>query len=578
MSGKPSPTATVNYHFVTGNPQSETEKRNVRTIVRSNASNRRWMLVRETAARGKKKTDDDQSKEWQESASDASKSSSKATTEIRRKPRKQRVNGKHAMRQQSVARTSTDGMVESAHELTRQQWTASIERTTGPAEIVNLSQNFFGSMPMSEVSKQSIRKMLQGTAASYAQLFPSGKGASVSRMSRDWFQQCMRTSGILHTALFCQAMRAQAVRPGWRAIPANELVICQTEAVRAIAHKLTQAETACDDESIRIVFSLAWHGSIKQDPPAKSPKQSPLADLQSLRLFMGTIACDPIHYQGLMNMLNVRGGLEKVDMPGLAFLVSYGDILTASCNLSRPIYSYGSYAQHASEARIDDEWLYSIQRVDHVLNTLGGGFSILHACLPPDRASKLQSIGSILADLTRASHNFLTGPPEERNKAVMADQRNMAQHTLMTASLLPIDIFVKRDLYELCWYAMVAYSFMAVFPLAPAAARFDRLAQFIQTALSNHLQVANWHDTPQLMLWSAVMGALCATGTFHREWYIRLLQRERHSLGICSWQILKLKLMDFLWFPCVSDTDGEDLWAEIDQLDRISVFNPSADG
>ena len=542
------PPKASNFHFVTGNPQSETEKRTVRTIVRSNASNRRWRQVRETKAKSQALTQIDNDSSSDYSNSERLSIEDVPCNEVSRldlQTKKRRLAERSARRQNRALLNGTSTQLEN------------------PTKVVNLSQNYFGIMPTSSVSKQSIARMLQGTATSYSQLFPSGKGSSVSPMAKDWFQQCLTTRGILHTALFCQAMRAQAARPGWSAMPGDELMLCQTEAVHAINDKLSQAATACDDESVRIVFSLTWHGASKHDPPSRTPRQSPLANLQSLKMFMGIIACDPVHAQGLDNMLEVRGGLDKVAMPGLAFLVSYGDILTSSSNLTRPRWKYGSYAQYSADAAAGDEWRRTTQRPDHPLAALGVGFSVLHSWFQSEKASSLRRAFKKIADYTRASHDFILSRPEDRNQAVMADQRNSVQHNLLSLCPTNEDYFSGRDLFELCWLAGIAYSSIATFPLAPNAARFDRLARLIRMNLASRTVLQRWSQAPELVLWITVIGALCAIGTNDRDWYVNLLQQETRQLAISTWQALKLKLMDFLWFPISSDEDGDELWTEV---------------
>jgi len=556
MSTKPQ--KKVNFYFVTGNPQSEIEKRTVRTIVRSNASNRRWRQVRETQAKFKSQL---QIGDGSISGPSNSKALASETSAL-----DEETNGhiQQAKKQRLVARTLRRQSNASGNER--------LLRSECPREVFNLSQNHFGLMPTSNVSKQSITRMLQGTAASYAQLFPSGRNSAVSQMARDWFQQCLATRGILHTALFCQAMRAQAARPGWSAMPSTELMLCQTEAVHAINDKLLQAATSCDDESVRIVFSLTWHGAVKKDVSPRTPKQSPLADLQSLKMFMGIIACDPFHARGLDHMLRVRDGLSNVEMPGLAFLVSYGDILTSSCNLTRPTWSYGSYARYNKDAAIDDKWLWMTQRADHPLVALGHGFSALRLWLPCERASQLQLVFNNMADYTRASHDFILGPPGDRNRALMADQRNSVQHSLLSLRLAEDETFLERDLFELCWLAGVAYSSIAVFPLAPNAARFDRVAHLLKENLGRPLVLQNWSKATDLVLWITVIGALCAVGTSDRDWLVHLLTQEVERLGISTWRTLKLRILRFLWFPLTSDVDGEELWAEVRRCGRPFVW------
>lgn len=554
------PHKKINFHFVTGNPQTDSEKRTVRTIVRSNASNRRWRLVRETAA--KSKADGEASIE----PSSSPESSNGAASH--RSSAEPDDNNKLSNRQRLANRD--------ARRLSRTSPTEERSPVTSPVKTVNLAQHFLGIMPATHVSMQSLNRALQGTAASYAQLFPSGRNSLVSQMAKDWFLQCLRTSGILHTALFCQARRAQAARPGMVTMSGNELMLCQTEAVHAINKRLSEQATGIDDESLRIVFSLTWHGPAKQQPALQTPRQAPMSDLQSLRLFLGIIACDMVHFRGLERMVAVRGGLDTIKMPGLAHLISYGDILTATTELRRPSYDYASYAQYVPEAVIDDDWLNSTCRTDHPLITLGNGFEALHVWIPYERATSLQLVLNSMANYIRASDDFIRQAPMERNKALMSDQRNMTHHQLLSLCLDPQEGFEGKDLFEVTWLAAVAYSMISVFPLAPNAARFDRLAQLIRCKMCNPLLTSHWSRAPDLVLWIMVVGALCAIGTNDRIWYVNALKQERNRLGMMSWMNLKLRLMEFLWFPLASDADGLELWDEIQQSGYIMPWESPA--
>lgn len=549
MSGK---SQHKSFSFVNGVPLTDSERRQSRTTVRSNASNRRWRLAKEAAAKTQALASDHGPRSAVSIASTTiiiEDGNTKIPT--RRieatENRRQRLQQKKLRKHGAAKPPSTKSPV-----------------LHSPTKIVNLAQYFMGSMPGSHVSQQSIVRMLQGTAMSYAQLFPSHRHDTHSQMAKDWFQQCLRTRGILHTALFCQAKRAEAMRPGWTALPSDELVLCQTEAVQAINHRLSQSITACDDDSLRIVFSLTWHGALKDDATPQAPNQAPMGGLQALRLFMGVIGCDTMHADGLNRMLSLRGGLDKVNMPGLAFLISLGDILTATCNLTRPTWSYGSYAQHVPEAKVTKQWRDRVQSANHPLKDLGSGFFKLHGWLPAEHATKMQEIFVDMADYTRATQDFLLGPPEDRNSAIMADQRNSLQHRLMSLKRLDEDGFYEKDVYDLCWYAAVAYSMIVVFPLSPKAAKFDRLARLIKEKMLNKIVLKTWTTGPDLVVWNTVIGALCAVGSPYRSWFVHVLQAQAQQLSISSWLELKMRLMDFLWLPLASDTDGEMLWAEVE--------------
>jgi len=139
------PQKASNFHFVTGNPQSETEKRTVRTIVRSNASNRRWRQVRETKAKSQALTQVDNDSSSEHSNSETLSIENVPCNEVNRpdpQPKKRRLAERSARRQNRSLLNGTSTQLES------------------PTKVINLSQNYFGLMPTSNVSKQSIARML----------------------------------------------------------------------------------------------------------------------------------------------------------------------------------------------------------------------------------------------------------------------------------------------------------------------------------------------------------------------------------------------------------------------------------
>lgn len=75
------------------------------------------------------------------------------------------------------------------------------------------------------------------------------------------------------------------------------------------------------------------------------------------------------------------------------------------------------------------------------------------------------------------------------------------------------------------------------------------------------------------------MGAICAIGTKDRVWYVSALKQERNRIGMMNWANLKLRLMEFLWFPLASDPDGLELWEEIQQSSYVMPWeSPVATG
>jgi hypothetical protein len=63
------------------------------------------------------------------------------------------------------------------------------------------------------------------------------------------------------------------------------------------------------------------HDDTALRPDARSPFYPPLRNMQWLDIY-GTLSPDPIHTQGLAQLINMRGGLENIALPGLAATLS----------------------------------------------------------------------------------------------------------------------------------------------------------------------------------------------------------------------------------------------------------------
>jgi hypothetical protein len=79
---------------------------------------------------------------------------------------------------------------------------------------------------------------------------------------------------------------------------------------------------ACKDINIFAISALSKGGQFKKmDVSLKTPKQGPLRSLQSINSF-GLTESNPLHFDGLSKLMELKGGLGKIKMPGLAALIS----------------------------------------------------------------------------------------------------------------------------------------------------------------------------------------------------------------------------------------------------------------
>lgn len=102
-----------------------------------------------------------------------------------------------------------------------------------------------------------------------------------------------------------------------------DLFRCRAQLVRDISVAIEDPAEACKDINIFAVSALANKGRRRKLalPVGRTPNQGPLRTLQRIDSY-GLTVTDPIHAEGLEKMLELKGGFEKIEMPGLAALIS----------------------------------------------------------------------------------------------------------------------------------------------------------------------------------------------------------------------------------------------------------------
>lgn len=90
------------------------------------------------------------------------------------------------------------------------------------------------------------------------------------------------------------------------------------EIVRHMSIAMRDPEEACKDVNILPISTLAHNDLFEGlDAPSKIPKQGPLRNLQLMNS-CGSTESVPIHVDGLWNLIQLKGGLGKIETPGIA--------------------------------------------------------------------------------------------------------------------------------------------------------------------------------------------------------------------------------------------------------------------
>lgn len=90
-----------------------------------------------------------------------------------------------------------------------------------------------------------------------------------------------------------------------------------TKAVQLLSEQMSNPATAATEANIWSVVALGYSGYIGELRKGRCPRQSFLKELQSLHVY-GRLVINKAHVSGLMQLVQILGGVDKIKTPGMA--------------------------------------------------------------------------------------------------------------------------------------------------------------------------------------------------------------------------------------------------------------------
>lgn len=265
--------------FVSGLPLTQDERTRVRAAVQANASRHRWQKAgfvgHQTSQRKVSKSG---------VMSIITKSNVQGATERR------------------LARTSK---------------VPQLQQIELPPEIFELPPPFPLGQPY-QLSRDELWDMLQRCREVFQQIFPVDQQEGAI-MAKDHMDRIISVELIFQAYMFSQAIRNLQLNS--RSVRLRGLVSeLHSQVVRTINSSMLDEKAACSDDTILAVCNLACHNfissSVVLDTRAR-PEQGPLESLRLLDLYGGPIESVEVHLDGMLKMVELRGGLKALGLPGL---------------------------------------------------------------------------------------------------------------------------------------------------------------------------------------------------------------------------------------------------------------------
>jgi hypothetical protein len=102
---------------------------------------------------------------------------------------------------------------------------------------------------------------------------------------------------------------------------AQQMAHAEADSISKINRIIRDPSQVVSDAAILSVLCLANNESPAWKERKESPFQAPLRSLQWLDVY-GSLSPNPTHQAGLAQLVYLKGGLDKIELPALAAIVS----------------------------------------------------------------------------------------------------------------------------------------------------------------------------------------------------------------------------------------------------------------
>jgi hypothetical protein len=158
-------------------------------------------------------------------------------------------------------------------------------------------------------------------------LMPSSAHRGIHPSAKDWYSLSTSNSTLLIAMLFGSFVHKRTNwllgRGDFGLADIRMIQMCEVESIRNINRAIQDPSQATSDAVILSVVCLANNRYEERTSQYTdhSPFHAPLRSLQWIDIY-GSLFPNPVHEAGLVQLIALRGGLEEIQLPGLAAVIS----------------------------------------------------------------------------------------------------------------------------------------------------------------------------------------------------------------------------------------------------------------
>lgn len=255
------------------------------------------------------------------------------------------------------------------------------------------------------------------------------------------------------------------------------------------------------------------------------------------------------HVDALQTLVNKRGGLEALQMPGLALSIARSDLVYHSLWLAAPRFP--------SIWTLDADTLAAYQGVQLSAPQLPThGLSAIAGMLPISVVDALVNV----ANTERLLNNHLDVFSLDQRQ--MEAVRCLAHHQVLCLPAWDDTDGIYSDwadetVYELCRLAGMLYSNAVILGLPPHEGWHLRLCERIRACLEACDVEELSEDAPGLLVWVLFLGSTAAVGSGEEGFFVGALRTEVEREGLVARGEVEAVLEGYLWSGETCGEGGE---------------------
>jgi len=366
-----------------------------------------------------------------------------------------------------------------------------------------------------------------------------------TQMPTAWFRKAWEKPILMHALAFGAIVHMDVLRSPRISLENPLRLFHKVQTMTLLKEEMKNPDGTALDDVILAVLALSTNEvetvANHMKEKVRSPFNSPLASIQWLDVY-GSITHVKAHTLAMRSLVARRGGLEKVELPGLAetSITCSSDVLGATQNISKPHFPLLLAAKDLPVLEIDRMLRLPLRKLGQAFESLNP-FGINESTLRVIRS--MVEVSMIIDGHTR-------GVRPITDMAAFVLRRNTSQHNMMSLASgeeLGVGEVSSKCLYESIRHAVMIYSVAVTFPLPPLTGVFGKLA----TALKNIMETSKfdpcWQLCPKALLWILVLGGIAASNTENRAWYVQNVEAVSGAL----------------WLESACDNGGRILWDEV---------------